>query len=114
MRRAVVIWAFIAVVAMPIFCHAQTGVTVETGRMFSVSAGAFVLGSSTAMDFSKGPVTLGGALYFSQGGIFEKDLTAALSKEKGRWTVGTYVGTYWYTGVGRDWSWSVSVRRVLR
>jgi hypothetical protein len=113
MRR--VLWAFVVVLCFTITpSHAQTALTLESGRMFSVSAGSFVLGSSATLDYSKGPLTLSSVLYTSRDGIFEKDLTAALSKERGKWAFGTYAGVYWYTGIGRDFSWSVSVRRVLR
>jgi hypothetical protein len=106
---------FVVVSMLASVCSAQTAVTVDTGRMFSVSAGSFVTGSSTSLDYGKGPLTLTGTIYVSSQGVFEKDLSAAWTlKETSKWTVSSYVGTYWYTGIGRDWSWSVSVRRVIR
>jgi len=111
-------WLVSFVVALTLWASpasAQLATTVETGRMFNVGAGSFVTASSTSLEWSVGRLSTSGVVYLSRSGIFEKDLSASVSLVDGKkWTVSSYVGTYWYTGIGRDWSWSVSVRRVIR
>ena len=105
---------FVVVCLLSTAAHAQTVLTYDFGRNFSVADGLFMPSHVVGVEETRGPVTVGGALYVGTSGVFEKDVTVSVSKERGKWTFGLYGGTYWYTGIGRDWSWSVSVRRVIR